>query len=976
MYKISRKKAEFNFKTKKQRKISNIKKQYGGSPDITIISTLSLLPFDNYGEFLNPIYGMLWNINLIPNYYKFMCSINITGKFVKNLFTSPIFNEIVASKTGVLGKLTPYDIGQIIAMYYIKKCETEKPYIGKTLVKKPKPLKPDAKQIPTDKNILNCSYVKPLDKLKPVLDDKSTRFDRNYKNINEKFAAFKRFIDISVTDIITNQYCFHILMAFMWAKSENITDIYQYLLGISDRLSELTKGEQQHYRFDVIISTVSQIVPSTVSQIVPSQNTAALNTTARNPTKLSGKGLHPINSGSIVGSNHKGGSLRKFNLQFGSSSSSSMSSSNSSSDSIGLAAVTATSHDSAVAGSRKIISPNISIITQIIRILHQILGELNLIAFSESILASELGNFTFTDCTETVIRNVVNILLFYKIIDINALNPDFREYYTIYGGYDKQSVNITQHFKGGLLNARNGWAKLVCGIPGINYNEGMPRNGYNMEGDEHNLYQMLAIILNIYKTDIKSDKQDNKTKVVKFLKDRHVLLEDKHVEKQHIIFIKLHGKILFQIRIIDGHAYIEHYQQDKQSVGVKDADELLFKKIARYETLHNILSGITNRPIAHNQHRRPNDIPELFYAKITPEIATEYCNNLVNYNNAFASMELKLIYMNMFWFVLQTYDHINRYPTSTILWITDLVNNIDLSYIPATTLANLGIILDDKGHVFEVSAYYKPTALKAKKTQISSDIFKTKLPNVKSLVLDSEIIGWNTFPDTLENITINTLILQQADVDKLPHSLTRMSLLGNSGFVIGVKIPDNLRVLIFENYTNSINFSARLQKLVIVHLIGITVDLPENLQYFAAISYFAAGKINFPQSLTHLAFSYNPIDVINDADIYESNWDNIHKCPNLNTIMFLNNQVFDDSAAVVYIDLKLPESVVNIIVGINNPKCNLEFINDSGSLQLLKTYTIVFTEYVSAEHKLKLKLKFPNSNFETKSFGILMEKFI
>ena len=153
-------------------------KQSGGTPDLNILQMLSSMPFDDYGEYMNPIYGILWAINLLPNYYKFMCDINVVGKLVKVLFTSPVFNEIVPSKLQILGKLTPKDIGSIIADMYIAKCIYDDPS-----VKKPKP-KTQKRQADAT-NIKNCIRILPqklhnakvIESLEKPIDDADGKED-------------------------------------------------------------------------------------------------------------------------------------------------------------------------------------------------------------------------------------------------------------------------------------------------------------------------------------------------------------------------------------------------------------------------------------------------------------------------------------------------------------------------------------------------------------------------------------------------------------------------------------------------------------------------------------------------------------------------------------------------------------------------------------------------------------------------------
>ncbi len=96
-----------------------LSKQTGGSPDLDSLLLFSNLDLDTWGMYLNPVYGCLWSYNLIPNYYKFACNINIPGKLVHKLFTHTTITDIVPSKSQILGRLTFHDMGFIVGEYYL-----------------------------------------------------------------------------------------------------------------------------------------------------------------------------------------------------------------------------------------------------------------------------------------------------------------------------------------------------------------------------------------------------------------------------------------------------------------------------------------------------------------------------------------------------------------------------------------------------------------------------------------------------------------------------------------------------------------------------------------------------------------------------------------------------------------------------------------------------------------------------------------
>ncbi len=940
MLKFVSKKKDIKFKHKSQiqtqKKGIRKKKQFGGSPDISILTELSELPFDDYGEFLNPIYGMLWNINVIPNYYKFMCNINIIGSFVKNLFTSPIFNEIVPSKTGILGKLTPFDIGEIIADYYIKKCDKENPYIDPTqpTKKKTKIIKLDAKQPPTDKDIINCSYVKPLVKLDTTIPAKESQFNREYTDFNSKFAAFKRFIDVSVTDIITNPYCFHVLMAFMWAKSENIDDIYQYLAGILESFSNLSKEKQNHYGITIIIENIHKILP-------------------RPKVSVS------LGANSLVNT-HKSAANSNLSVK------------------------TPAANNLSVktpAANNQLLSNNEQIIISLVDNIKNIIGKIKIISFTESILYTELGNFQFTDCTETVIRNIINILIYYGIVSLEDLSPIFKEYFTVYNSVDKQTGNVPQYFADKMYSGRNAWAKIVSGINGIKYNEGLPNKWYNMEGDLHNLYQMLALILNINIPEGANKSKITEELVRKFLQDRNVMFEDKKddTSTEHAIIISIHQKPEFKIRLINGHAYILYIESSRESdkADNKQKKEKLFNMISKYKKLYNLISGINGKVIPLDLF---DTIPMLFYYNITTDIAIQYCNNLENYKKAKENLEFKLIYQNMFWYVLQTFDKIVKEKHTNILWLTDLLNNINLSYIPAHILEKFDIQLNDKGIISGVTINYNPSKLTIEqRANISDDMFQTLLPNTKSLTLHCETIKYISLPDTLENIIFGKEIIDNDILQLLPHSVERMQLLYKSNFSKKAIIPKNIRVLVFENYDVSVKLPEGLQKIIIVQYINKPIYIPNTVTHFSNVFNIATGEINFTNEsqLTHLAYHYDPNDVVGDIVKYEYNREQFANCKNLTTIMFLNNIDIQNTGVFMFIDLDLQDSIETIIIGINNPKCNIEFINEfqTNELYAEKEYKIIITEFTTKKHLKQLKAKFSKSTFEIKPFFELINQF-
>lgn len=950
MYNISKKNrlhTNIKFKTKTVKKlnkkiITKQKKQYGGSPDIKIISELHLLPFDTYGVFLNPIYGMLWNINLIPNYYMFMCSINIIGKFVKNLFTSPIFNEITPSKTGILGKLTSNDLGQIIAIYYIKKCEKEKPYFVSANTPKsktPKKIRLTQKQEPSDKDIYNCLYIKPK---KSDGEQSHLGFAGEYKDIDEKFAAFKRFINISVNDIITNKYCFHVLLAFIWAKAENLSNIYDYLSGVSEQLNKLPIDAQKHYGFDIIIANIAQILlPPSLNILKSKQSKFSLD-----------KEQH----------------LESLNVNVQSQNSN-------------VFEEKTVNHDDEPATVQNELQKisNIDIITTLIENINKITGNLKLINIATAVVKTDSGNISFTDCTETVIRNIINILLKYTIITLDDLSPIYKEYFTIFAGTDKQSGNKLLSYAGSMYTGRNAWAKIVSNIDKISYAESFIDFKYNMEGYEDNLYDMLIQILNIKQSNISENKPiTNKELVNKFLKKKGLIFEDhSKTDIEHVINIIIHSKPIFKIRLVKGHAYIEYIQDDKE---ITDADQAkitkLFESLHAYPDLYKILSGINNRPL----DIAPIDsLQPLMLYKITNEIAIQYCNNLENYNKTKINFELKLIYSNMYCFAIQTYEDIIINQIQNVIWPSDILNNLNLSNIPYEILEKFGIKLDDKGYISELTIYYKPSVTDiGRKVIVSEDMFKFKLPNVKSILMDCEIIRYTTLPNNLEYITFNTEFVGNPILKLLPNTVTHLLLKGNTIFSKDVNIPKMIKVLVIDQYDIPITLHNTLLKLIVTY-VNTNIIIPKSLTHFTVMNEFANTEIDFThaENLTHIALYCNPYDFSADLEVYDSNWDKLSNCPNLKTIMFLNNVILFRQPIIIYIDLNLPDNINTIIIGINDINCELKFYNEFQVTNEFaeKTYKIIITEFVSKLNIKLLKQKFPKSTFELSSFYNVFEEY-
>jgi hypothetical protein len=199
--------------------------QKGGAPNINDLEIFNHLPLDDWGLYLNPIYGCIWSINLIDNIYKFGCYLDIIGSLIQKLFTTTTIDNIVSSKSYILGKLTGFDIGYIMGQYYLLSIAgvnvTHKKTLKKSIIPKKRCITLRAPQQHEEAANNSVIAVNQSIKKSPSIDE--------YK---PKFKSFDKFIKLAKSDFALQYKCFHILMAFLWRNSNSKADLQEYLDGL------------------------------------------------------------------------------------------------------------------------------------------------------------------------------------------------------------------------------------------------------------------------------------------------------------------------------------------------------------------------------------------------------------------------------------------------------------------------------------------------------------------------------------------------------------------------------------------------------------------------------------------------------------------------------------------------------------------------------------------------------------------------
>ena len=216
--------------------------QKGGAPNINDLEVFNHLPLDGWGLYLNPIYGCIWSINLIDNIYKFGCYIDIIGPLIQKLFTTTTIDNIVSSKSHILGKLTGFDIGYIMGQYYLLIISEFDGSQKKTLKKSSKNKKrcitlkapehgeeaanfaaPEHGEEAANNSVIVGSQIS---------QNSTSKAKNELASYTKKCKSFDKFIKISKTNFKSDYKCFHILMAFLWRNSNGKSDLQGYLDGL------------------------------------------------------------------------------------------------------------------------------------------------------------------------------------------------------------------------------------------------------------------------------------------------------------------------------------------------------------------------------------------------------------------------------------------------------------------------------------------------------------------------------------------------------------------------------------------------------------------------------------------------------------------------------------------------------------------------------------------------------------------------
>ena len=145
------------------------------------------------------------------------------------------------------------------------------------------------------------------------------------------------------------------------------------------------------------------------------------------------------------------------------------------------------------------------------RLMYKMSGEFKIIQWLKSNAFCNPPT-NYSDCGETAVRNLINLLCYDKLTDkfdiniLNMFNPinDIINYYTVFNTFEKQITNKSYEIFNDKLNARDAWSYIV-----INHNNNLVfsencnghgydlRSGLNIDNSETNLFQLVKNLFNI-----------------------------------------------------------------------------------------------------------------------------------------------------------------------------------------------------------------------------------------------------------------------------------------------------------------------------------------------------------------------------------------------------------------------------------------------------------------------------------------------
>ncbi len=894
----------------KQRKlISNSTKQLlynynqqGGGIPYSDYHIFDEFPLDGYGLYTNPLYGCAWMINVVPNYYRFNCDSDI-GMFIHDLFTAPVIDDIVPSKSGVLEQLTSNDIGRIIGYYLLKGMPLPTTDYKNLL-------------IADDTNVQIAGEFKPCIKyqINDAAEQGNVAGEHIAKQIKvlsyeEKFGEFKKIVQKHKKLHNTVEF-FHIILAFFWSRINNIDEVKDYISGLLNYLKTIvnpgptkknTPGSENMNILPVSASVneyVKAIEDNMLQKQVAMQQIKkddSVQEISKSTIKSAAKkkmllALNNINKTRVANGKQK---ITQFDLQsiIENNPSANRSMSKKSKlepvfmeedekeeykqiyDNIGLDESSLISKRTMKGNNetrqklgidyielneeiKTAIKPFVSSLYTVLNmkrprdtgIKHETITMLiNIISNTKPFeiikyeTAHYLGN-SFPDCMETTIRNICNALIFDKVVNVSELSPDFKEFYETYNTMQMQVSKKSKLFKGSSYSARDAWALLVSGQTAnqVTYGGWDGVDGpFNMWPTANNLYRILCMFFGL------EISEDIKTKIDAKLKTFNVKIKDTTKMEIGIIKIIINGKTM-KVVIQSSHAYIEMDQKLQSDIESLSSKYMYLYNLLKIET---IFDGFDDEEdlMPFNENLTESLNKKLLLQHVNEEILrkfTEFCG--YNYHIMINFGRLFNIYKHVLYYLILTgsQDLLRR------LFLTPIMVNFDLHKLPNDKLSALCV------------KYNKENNLEG----IKLDILLNELKDNRHI---KELTLGDRFNEYLDNVSLPHGITYLKFGDKYNRDLFESSIPDTVEYLLFGKkfekkitkeiLPTGLKYIRLGDLQTDITedmFPDSLEELDTGDVFNFEItSLPKNLKKLVLgknFNYIHPGAL--PEGLTHIIF--------------------------------------------------------------------------------------------------------------------------
>ena len=182
------------------------------------------MDFKGKSLYFNPVYGLLWSVNLIRNYYHFGSEDDTVTKLVRVLFTGT-GNSVVASISDIFKTIPPHDIGFYLAQLYVSP-ESEKKRKccdGVEQMNGVRQMNGSTEDVQDMSNIGKTEKTEETEKT-----EKTEKMNQTLVNVKKFRQKIKKFVRESRNPLI-----YHVILSFLWHKLRNLEEIKQYFEGLS-----------------------------------------------------------------------------------------------------------------------------------------------------------------------------------------------------------------------------------------------------------------------------------------------------------------------------------------------------------------------------------------------------------------------------------------------------------------------------------------------------------------------------------------------------------------------------------------------------------------------------------------------------------------------------------------------------------------------------------------------------------------------